>query len=50
MLMFCEFGVKMPIQYSCPFWVVFGDFTPRWDIISKKLPKVKSTCHNGSVY
>ena len=26
LLMFCEFGLKMPIH--APFWVVFGDLTP----------------------
>ena len=25
-LMFCEFGLKMPIH--APFWVVFGGFDP----------------------
>jgi len=25
-LMFCEFGLKMPID--APFWVVFGGFDP----------------------
>jgi len=44
--MFCEFGLKMPIH--APFWVVFGDLTPRWDTISTNLTKVKSTGHSGS--
>jgi len=36
----------MPIH--APFGWFFRDLTPRWDIISKKFPIVKSTGHNGS--
>jgi len=37
-LMFCEFGLKMPIHAL--YWVVWGDLTPRWDTISTNLPKI----------
>ena len=35
----------MPIH--TPFWVVFEDVTPNWNITSKKLLKVKSTGHKS---
>jgi len=45
-LMFCEFGLKMPIH--APFWVVFGGFDPLDETISTNLTKVSSTDHSGS--
>ena len=47
LLMFCEFGLKMPIH--APFWVVFGGFDPpRWGTISTNLTKGLSTDYSGS--
>jgi len=45
-LIFCEFGLKMPIPpFLGGFW---GIWPPRWDTISTNLTKVSSTGHSGS--
>ena len=46
LLMFCEFGLKMPIH--SPFGWFLGIWPSRWDTISTNLTKVSSTGHSGS--
>jgi len=45
-LMFCEFGLKMPIHAL--FGWFLGIWSPIWDTILTNLTKVKSTGHSGS--
>jgi len=46
-LMFCKFGLKMPIH--TPFWVFWGIWPPRRETISTMPPKEQSTGHHGSI-